>query len=129
MSEKLGPNLKKLLIDESRTICHYKVTNDKKTYNDHDAFIFNMHKKINKNWQLLENKTQWRFTEAGLKKLKQITNELTTFNNSFTQQLSSLNLQKQYDQWEKKVDTVLYTSFENINIKRTCCIYQQELND
>ena len=78
---------------------------------------------------MLENKTQWRFTEAGLKKLKQITNELTTFNNSFTQQLSSLNLQKQYDQWEKKVDTVLYTSFENINIKRTCCIYPQELND
>ena len=40
--------LKKLLIDESKTICPYKVTNDKKTYSDHNEFIFNMHMKIKK---------------------------------------------------------------------------------
>ena len=33
-----------MLIDESKTICPYKVTND----NDHNAFIFSIHMKINK---------------------------------------------------------------------------------
>ena len=47
-SEKLEPNFKKLVIDESKTICPYEVTNDKKTYSDHHAFIFNMHMKIKK---------------------------------------------------------------------------------
>ena len=51
-SEKLEPNFKKLVIDESKTICPYKVTNDKKTYNDHHAFIFNMQMKILKKKQL-----------------------------------------------------------------------------
>ena len=39
------------------------------------------------------------------------------------QQSNSLNFQKQYDQWEKKLDTALYNCFKNIkrkkNIKRT----------
>ena len=30
------------------------------------------------------------------------------FNNSFTKQSNLLNSQKQYDQWEKKLDTMLY---------------------
>ena len=42
LSEKLEPNLKKQLIDESKTILPFKVTNDKKTYSNHNAFIFNM---------------------------------------------------------------------------------------
>ena len=44
LSEKLEPSLKKMLIDESKTICPYKVTSD----NDHNAFIFSIHMKINK---------------------------------------------------------------------------------
>ena len=47
-SEKLEPNFKKLLIDESKTICPYKITNDKKKYGDHNAFTFNMDMKIKK---------------------------------------------------------------------------------
>ena len=45
LSEKLEPNLKELL---SKTISSYKVTNDKKTYCDRNAFIFNMHTRIKK---------------------------------------------------------------------------------
>ena len=47
LSEKLEPNFKKLLIVESKPIYPYKVTNDKKTYSDHNAFIFSMQMKIN----------------------------------------------------------------------------------
>ena len=53
LSEKLEPNLKKLLIDESKSICSDKETNDKKTHSDHNAFIFSMHMKIKKR-QLLQ---------------------------------------------------------------------------
>ena len=48
LSEKLEPNFKNLLVDESKTICSYKVTNYKETYSDYNAFIFNMHMKIKK---------------------------------------------------------------------------------
>ena len=69
MSEKREPNLKKLLIDESKTICPQKVTHDKKTYNDYNAFIFSMHMKINKKSDNCKKKyTQWRYSEEGLKK-------------------------------------------------------------
>ena len=47
LSEKLEPNFRKLLIVESKPIYPYKVTNDKKTYSDHNAFIFSMQMKIN----------------------------------------------------------------------------------
>ena len=33
----------------------------------------------------------------------QITKDATIFNDSFTQHSDSLNFQKQYDQWEKKL--------------------------
>ena len=52
LSGKLEPNFKKLFIDERKTICPYNVTNDKKTYSEHNVFIFNMHMKIKKKQQL-----------------------------------------------------------------------------
>ena len=84
LSEKLEPYFKKLLTDESKTTCPYKVTNDKKTYSDHNTFIFHMHMKINKkNNTCNKNKTHWGFTDEGLEKFKQITKDSTIFNNSF----------------------------------------------
>ena len=67
LSEKREPNFKRLLVDESKAICSYKVTNYKKTYSGYNAFIFKMHMKIKKN-NCNKNKTQWRFTEEGPKK-------------------------------------------------------------
>ena len=60
LSEKLEPNFKNLLVDESKTICSYKVTNYKETYSDYNAFIFNMHMKIKKKKNCSKNKTQYR---------------------------------------------------------------------
>ena len=94
----------------------YKVANYKKTCSDHNAFIFNMYMKINKNKtknNCDKNETQWRF-----KKFEQITKDSTIFNNSFTQQSNSLKFQKQYDQWEKKLDIVLYTCFKKYQHKK-----------
>ena len=48
LKEKLELNFKKLLIDKSKTICLYKVTNYQKTYSDHKAIILNMHMRIKK---------------------------------------------------------------------------------
>ena len=130
-SEKLEPNFKKLVIDESKTICPYEVTNDKKTYSDHHAFIFNMHMKIKKkkNNSCNKNKTQWRFTEEGLKKSKQITKDSTIFNNSFTQQSNSIIIFKS-NMISGKRNQILYyiLVLKTINRKRTHCIYQQELS-
>ena len=56
MSEKLEPNLEKLLIDESKTICPHKVANDKKTGSDHNGFIFNMYMKSNKKITIVKKK-------------------------------------------------------------------------
>ena len=75
---------------------------------------FKLKKKNNCN----NNKTQCRFTEEGLKTFKQITKDSTLFNNSFTQQSNSINFQKQYDQWEKKLDSVLYTCFKKYQKKK-----------
>ena len=97
MSENLEPNLRELLIDESKTICSYKVTNDKKTFSDHNAFIFNMHTRIKNNNNCNKNKTQWRFKEGVLKKSEQIKKDSAIFNNSFTQVSNSINFQKQDD--------------------------------
>ena len=124
LSEKLEPNLKELL---SKTISSYKVTNDKKTYCDHNAFIFNMHTRIKKKNNCNKNKTQWRFKEEVLKKFEQITKDSTIFNNSFTQLSNSINFQKQYDHGKR--NSILYDILvlKNINRKRAHNIYQQEL--
>ena len=57
------------------------------------------------------------YRRGTLKKIKQITKGSTIFNNSFTQQSNSLNFQKQYDQWEKKLDTILYSCFKKYQHK------------
>ena len=72
LSEKLEPNLKKLLIDESKTKCSYKVTNDKKTYSDHNTFIFNMHIKINKKTIVTKMKHNGDLQKRDLKSLNKL---------------------------------------------------------
>ena len=78
LSEKLEPNLKELL---SKTICSYKVTNDKKTYSDHNAFIFNMHTRIKKTTIVTKLKHNGDSKKRYLKnsnKLQRIQQYLTT---------------------------------------------------
>ena len=68
MSEKLEPNLEKLLTDESKTICPHKVANDKKTGSDHNGFIFNMYMKSNKKIAIVKKKHNGDLKKRNLQK-------------------------------------------------------------
>lgn len=76
-----------------------------------------MHSSLVWTWKLKgdncnKNKTHWRFRDEGVKKSTQIRKYTKIFDNSFTQRSNSQIFQNQYDQWEKKLDTLLYICFK-----------------
>ena len=78
-SEVVKPCFSRFLIDESKKFCAYKTNKSQLVYSDHNAFLFDVAIKVNKDKKTSKCVSQWKFTVEGLAKFKLLTMRTNVF--------------------------------------------------